>query len=294
MTIQDITCFMKLAETLSYTKAAQQLYISQPAVTQHIHSLERELGVQLFDRSVKRAIVLTESGVLYYNGLKECEETYHNTLQMISQHADQVTILINLMRGTTYPDRYIPVTTAFMEKHLQDFKHFTNFIDYEDFPDCLNRGEVLICSEEFIPKGNYESMKLTQNAVPYCIVASKGHRAFADEKNVRLDEIIDTTLFLPKMLPTTLREALAGTILSLFGRMPKETIYLDSVDSVSLFLRSNECFTICTAWHSDAQSSDFRRVPIPLFTDYYALWRGDKLKNPVAREYLEALKLSDM
>ena len=54
MTNQDIQCFLKLAQTLNYTKTAQLLYISQPAVTRHIHSVEAEVGAQLFDRSVRR------------------------------------------------------------------------------------------------------------------------------------------------------------------------------------------------------------------------------------------------
>ena len=40
--------FLALCETLSYHKAAQQLHISQPAVTQHIQFLEREYGCKLF------------------------------------------------------------------------------------------------------------------------------------------------------------------------------------------------------------------------------------------------------
>ena len=63
-------------------------------------------------------------------------------------------------------------------------------------------------------------------------------------------------MFLPKMLPKTLTESFERTLEKLFGKLPREIIYLDSVDSVSLFLRSNECFTISTGWNTDIRSEN--------------------------------------
>ncbi len=293
MTIQDITCFLKLAETLSYTKTAASMYISQPAVSRHIASLEQEIGGSLVDRSVRRQIQLTEIGEIFYNGLKQCEDIYQQTLHTVQLHMEESLVLVNLMRGTTFPDSFISSTTTFMAEH-PSFKHFANFIECEDFEKVLNRGEILICAKELRPLGKqYESIRMTQTSVPYYIVASKKHRAFADPQNVQLNAIADTTLFLPKMLPQKMRDLLNQTAQKLFGRGPKEVIYLDSVDSVSLFLRSNECFTICTGWHTDVSSSDYRTIPLPLFTDYYALWDPEKCQNPYVRDYLNALKRSD-
>lgn len=293
MTIQDIVCFLKMAETLSYTKTAAALYISQPAVTRHINSLEQEVGGALFDRSVRRSVQLTEIGGILYKGLKQCDEIYRQTIRAVELHTEQAMVLVNLMRGTTFPDSYIPATTGFMAQHLS-FRHFINFIEYEDFETVLERGELLICARELMPAGKmYESMKMTKNPVPYYIVASKEHKAFSDPDNVELGELAATTLFLPKMLPGNMREILNRTVQELFGKSPAEIMYLDSVDSVSLFLRSHECFTICTGWHKDVFASENRSIPLPLFTEFYALWHSEKLKAPLVREYLLALRESE-
>ena len=42
--------FRSVATLLSFTKAANELFISQPAISKHIQELEKEYGVQLFDR----------------------------------------------------------------------------------------------------------------------------------------------------------------------------------------------------------------------------------------------------
>lgn len=50
MNDRQLECFVRVAETCSFRAAAKALYISQPAVTQQIKSLERTLGVALFER----------------------------------------------------------------------------------------------------------------------------------------------------------------------------------------------------------------------------------------------------
>ncbi len=50
MTIQQLKCFSVMAEVLHYTKAANQLYVSQPSLSYSISELEKELGFPLFER----------------------------------------------------------------------------------------------------------------------------------------------------------------------------------------------------------------------------------------------------
>ncbi len=61
MTLNQLEYFTAVSETLNFTKAAQQFYISQTAVSQQIRALEEELGVQLFFRT-NRSVALTPAG----------------------------------------------------------------------------------------------------------------------------------------------------------------------------------------------------------------------------------------
>ena len=73
---------LKIIETGSYTKAAEQLSLSQPAVSQHIRQLEDNLGVKLFERSPHQ-VRLTEAGKYYYEQVCRIRKIYDDTLQQL-------------------------------------------------------------------------------------------------------------------------------------------------------------------------------------------------------------------
>ena len=73
MTIFQMECFAAVAENLSFARAAEQLHVTQPAVTQQIHSLEKELNVRLLNRST-RSVKLTEEGKIFLQDARQIVE----------------------------------------------------------------------------------------------------------------------------------------------------------------------------------------------------------------------------
>ena len=66
----QLSCFLAVAETLNFARAAEQLHVTQPAVTQQIHSLESDLNVKLFKRTT-RTVKLTEEGKIFIHDAKQ-------------------------------------------------------------------------------------------------------------------------------------------------------------------------------------------------------------------------------
>ena len=82
MQLCQIKSFMAVAEERHFGRAAERMYITQPALSQHVRRLERELGEKLFDRS-ERQLRLTEAG-----------EAFLQVATRVSRHADNATMVI--------------------------------------------------------------------------------------------------------------------------------------------------------------------------------------------------------
>lgn len=92
LNLAQLLAFIKVAEHKSFTRAAKDLYLTQPAVTNQIHLLEEEYGVDLLDRS-GREIIPTANGELLLNFAKRILDLY-------DQSKIEIDRLNNLLRGT--------------------------------------------------------------------------------------------------------------------------------------------------------------------------------------------------
>lgn len=100
MTLNQLKYFVAVAETHNFTKAAEQYYISQTAITQQIKALEQTIDCQLLDRST-RPITLTPCGHVFYLEAKEIIERMENAVTM-TQNASaglEGTISIGYTKG---------------------------------------------------------------------------------------------------------------------------------------------------------------------------------------------------
>src|SRR5690625_1243411 len=76
--------FIEVAETLSFTKASKNLYVSQPGISQQIHLLETQLGVKLLNRTT-RNVTLTEDGKFLYNKTVPSLNAIKGTMEQITE-----------------------------------------------------------------------------------------------------------------------------------------------------------------------------------------------------------------
>lgn len=73
MNLLQLKIFVSVMELRSFSKAAQQIHLSQPTVSAHIHGLEQELGTRLFGRGGREIQVLEAASLLYPRARKMLE-----------------------------------------------------------------------------------------------------------------------------------------------------------------------------------------------------------------------------
>lgn len=92
--------FYYVAKNRNLSKAASELFISQPAVTQSIKKLEEEIGFKLFYRT-KSGMNLTKDGEVLYNFLKKPIEALNNGKKYLIDEINNNSMTIRIGSGTT-------------------------------------------------------------------------------------------------------------------------------------------------------------------------------------------------
>ncbi len=103
--------FQKVAEELSFTKASQLLYISQPAVTKHIRELEKQYGKPLFNRH-GNSISLTSPGKILLQYALEIIELYERLENEFLEEDADLPRNIHLSASTTIAQYILPSLLA--------------------------------------------------------------------------------------------------------------------------------------------------------------------------------------
>ena len=123
MNLKQLEAFVKVAEDGSFSKAAKALYLTQPTISAHISSLEKELNARLFIRNTKE-VSLSEDGRELYQYASQMVELEKKIEEVFSEEARRDTKCITIATSTI-PAQYIlpEILAAFNEKYpTEQFK----------------------------------------------------------------------------------------------------------------------------------------------------------------------------
>ncbi len=125
--VQSFRVFCDLAETESFTKAAQINGITQSAVSQQVSSLERQLKTLLIERS-KKKFRLTHEGLLLYESGKEIVQVYDTMISRLQEARDVVTGSIRVATIYSIGLHNLP---PYMKKFLRAYPSVSVHIEYQ-------------------------------------------------------------------------------------------------------------------------------------------------------------------
>lgn len=118
MLLDRLDYVIAVAEVQNLTRAAEQLHISQPALTVYLNRLESELGVKLFDRA-KNPVQLTDAGRYYLNEMKKVRAATQSIRQDLQAIADP-TRTLRLGIGQVRGNHWLPIMLpAFCQQYPQ-------------------------------------------------------------------------------------------------------------------------------------------------------------------------------
>lgn len=117
MNLNQLRYFQKLAETQHYTKASQELFISQPSLTHAIKELEHELGVTLFDKK-GRNVYLNENGRCFSEYVDQALKTLdHGIIQIQNRYKDEQKMIEASVIPTVVKSYFALIVKKMTEEH---------------------------------------------------------------------------------------------------------------------------------------------------------------------------------
>ena len=116
MNLKQLEAFARVAEAKSFSEAAKILYLTQPTVSAHVASLEKELGVCLLMRSTKE-VSLTEEGEILYDYAMQMLELEQQIRERFGSRKKEGAVL--RIAASTIPSQYLlpEIMVRFRERY---------------------------------------------------------------------------------------------------------------------------------------------------------------------------------
>lgn len=137
----QIEYFLASARNMSFSKAAQELFVSQPAISRQIISLEQELGCPLFER-LNKGIVLTSNGEMFYDFFERYRaELFDLKLRAkLSLENKNRVLHLGVLNNWNISEVILPVLTQFASEY-PDVKVEINSYEPRSSQEALQAGK---------------------------------------------------------------------------------------------------------------------------------------------------------
>ena len=254
--------FHSAATNLSFTRAAKELYITQPAVTGNIKELENILGINLFDRG-KNGISLTKAGDVLLRYTKQAMENYKKMEYEMSQLKNAFSGKLKVGASTTI-EQYVlpPILVRFNRKYpdIEILLYNNNTMHVEK--DVLQHEVDL-----GIVEGNAGNKEFRYTPFMKDEIVAVAHTSQPVSKKIQI------TLEEFKRMPLIVRETGSGSLDIIMSALQKHKIrqknlnikiYLGSTESIKTYLTNANCISLVSiqAVRKEITKGEFQIIDI--------------------------------
>ena len=290
MQIESLKVFCDLAETESFTKAAQINSVTQSAVSQQISSLERLFKSLLIERS-KKKFRLTREGQVLYDYSKQIIQTYES---LHSKLQDLKDIISGTIRVATIYSIGLHDLPPYIKKFMKNYPTVNIHVEYrranQVYEDVYSNVVDLGLVAYPIKDTKLEIVPLRKE--PLVLICHPSH-PFAKQKSMRLKQLADQKVigFEPD-IPT--RKAL-DKILRSHGVEVKHIMEFDNVETVKRAVEIDAGISIVPLGTVTQEINKQTLAAIVIedgefFRPLAAIYKKNKVLSPAMKQFLTILK----
>ena len=294
MNLNQLKYFVAVAEQRSFTRAANQYYLSQTAISQQVRALEDTIGVQLFDRD-SRPVSLTPAGSVFFQEAKVILARMDIALERVR---DASTGLVGTLRvGYTKGYERSDLSNTLRAFHLE----YPNVL----ITCCRCDTDVLaagLLNGEYDIIFTWDSTNIRTEAVEArlaervpLVVALYGSHPLAQRAALRRTELRNETILY--MSPSSTGDSYGDSFyLSLYrkaGYQPNILLRSNDVESILMMVAAEEGISILPAYCTSKLTNADNLVFVPLVgegeaEEILAVWRKSD-DSPPLRHFIRRL-----
>lgn len=229
MDLSALQAFLAVADQQSFSRAAQSLHLTQPAVSKRVAALEQELGGRLFDR-IGRRVVLTEAGRALLPGARRVLEAVGELRRRMDNLAAEVRGPLSLATSHHIGLRRLPPVLRAYTARYPEVALDLHFMDSEAACAAVERG-ALELAVVTLPQAPAPQLRLREVwPDPLALVCARDHPLAAGGPRVSLEALCRHAAILPAVGTFT-----RGLIVEGLGVAPEaldvalETNYMETI-----------------------------------------------------------------
>ncbi len=290
MNINQLVYFRKVCETRSLSRAAEELYITQPAVSKQIKALEDELGKRLFDRIGKK-VFLTSAGDTLYGHADRILRSVHEARTAVRDMSAECSG--ELVIGTSdhisihrLPDVLKSYISAFPKVNLKLRCHRSETILDMVGKNLVDLGVITLQQNppRMIAKNIWQD--------PMSLVVPAGH-SLASVKQIRLKNIISHGLILTETGTETRR--MVDAAFAAKGLTPAVAMEVAYIETIKSLVRTGLGISILPDKAVETEKKNGALMCLPITDTSFSrnlgvIYLKDKFLSRPAVEFLKLLE----
>lgn len=231
--------FDTVAKRLNFTKAANELNITQPAVTKHIKEIELNLNIKLFERNGTK-IKLTKAGEILLKYTEEIFSVYQKMEFEIGQLQEKQKGTLRLGASTTIAQYVLPPILAEFRKRFAEIQLSLVIHNSEKIEELLVNHKIDVgLIEAQIKNRTFHYFPFMKDEI---VLVSRQNHSISTKNNIKLDDL--------KHIPLVIREPGSGTLETIDLALKSKNIKLNELN-IEIQLGSTESIKSYIL-HSDA------------------------------------------
>lgn len=226
--------FNTVAKRLNFTRAAEELFITQPAVTKHIHEIENHFKIKLFDRNGS-TIKLTPGGETLLQFTEQIFDIYRNLEFEMNALNHQHTGILRIGASTTVAQYVLPLVLAAFHKKFKDIKVTLTINNTEKIEQALQNKNIDLGIIEGHSKNTL--LKYTEFVKDELVLVANANHLLAKKRFIKPEELLKAPLLLREPGSGTL-EVIAHALKPLGIKISQlqNEMQLGSTESMKLYL----------------------------------------------------------